>query len=92
MRCCGTSRWPGGCCGRTVASGRYGQGLRLYVALYTVGRACFEYLRVDHANHLLGLRLNDWTCLIVFTAAITYLATSQRTLTTRPQSRSRRTS
>jgi hypothetical protein len=24
----------------------------LYVALYTVGRAWVEYLRVDHANHL----------------------------------------
>lgn len=61
-----------------------GKVFALYVALYTVGRAWIEYLRVDHANHLLGLRLNDWTCLIVFTAAITYLATSQRPATAPP--------
>ena len=58
-----------------------GKVFALYVALYTVGRAWIEYLRVDHANHLLGLRLNDWTCLIVFSAAAIYLATSRRAST-----------
>jgi prolipoprotein diacylglyceryl transferase len=58
-----------------------GKVFALYVALYTVGRAWIEYLRVDHANHLLGLRLNDWTCLIVFTAAIAYLLISRRAAT-----------
>ena len=33
---------------------------------YTAGRAWIEALRTDHANHILGLRLNDWTALIVF--------------------------
>lgn len=50
-----------------------GKVFALYVAAYTVGRAWIEYLRVDHANHLLGLRLNDWTCLIVFTGAVLVL-------------------
>ncbi len=58
-----------------------GKVFALYVAPYTVGRAWIEYLRVDHANHLLGLRLNDWTCLIVFSAAAIYLATSRRAST-----------
>lgn len=54
-----------------------GKAFGLYVALYTVGRAWVEYLRVDHANHLLGLRLNDWTCLIVFSGAVAFLALSR---------------
>jgi hypothetical protein len=33
---------------------------------YTAGRGWIEALRHDHANHLLGLRLNDWTSVIVF--------------------------
>lgn len=45
----------------------------LYVAAYTVGRAWIEALRVDHANYILGLRLNDWTSLIIFLAAAVYL-------------------
>ena len=49
-----------------------GRAFALYVALYTVGRAWIEYLRVDHANHLFGLRLNDWTCLIVFSGAVVF--------------------
>ena len=64
-------------------SGRLGAGkvFVVYVALCTVGRAWTEYLRVDHANHVLGLRLNDWTSLIVFTTAVTFLVTSQRAWT-----------
>ena len=37
-----------------------------------------EYLRVDHANHLLGLRLNDWTCPVVFTGAVLFLLKRRR--------------
>jgi prolipoprotein diacylglyceryl transferase len=55
-----------------------GRAFALYVALYTVGRAWIEYLRVDHANHLLGLRLNDWTCLIVFSGAVLFLVVRRR--------------
>jgi prolipoprotein diacylglyceryl transferase len=47
---------------------RLGRGtvFALYVMGYTVGRAWIEALRHDHANHILGLRLNDWTSLLVF--------------------------
>ena len=51
----------------------YGRTFALYVAAYTVGRAWIEWLRVDSAHHILGLRLNDWTSLIVFLAAVGYL-------------------
>lgn len=49
-----------------------GRAFALYVMAYTVGRAWIEYLRVDHANHFGGLRLNDWTCIVVFLAALAY--------------------
>jgi prolipoprotein diacylglyceryl transferase len=51
----------------------YGRTFALYVAAYTVGRAWIEWLRVDTAHHILGLRLNDWTSLIVFIGAVAYL-------------------
>ncbi|WP_406043418.1 prolipoprotein diacylglyceryl transferase [Micromonospora sp. NBC_00898] len=50
-----------------------GRLFALYVAAYTAGRAWVEALRVDHANHILGLRLNTWTSLVVFLGAVTYL-------------------
>lgn len=56
---------------RKVKFGK-GRAFALYVMAYTVGRAWIEYLRIDEANHILGLRLNDWTCLIVFVAALIY--------------------
>jgi prolipoprotein diacylglyceryl transferase len=47
---------------------RLGRGnvMALYVMGYTAGRAWIEALRSDHANHVLGLRLNDWTSIAVF--------------------------
>ena len=47
---------------------RLGRGnvLALYVMGYTAGRGWIEALRHDTANHILGLRLNDWTAIIVF--------------------------
>lgn len=56
---------------------RRGNLFALYVALYTLGRGWIEALRVDHANHLLGLRLNDWTSLVMFCAAVTVFAVRQ---------------
>ncbi|MGI8578045.1 MAG: prolipoprotein diacylglyceryl transferase [Nocardioidaceae bacterium] len=50
----------------------YGRAFALYVMAYTVGRGWIEYLRIDTANHFLGLRLNDWTSLVVFLAATAY--------------------
>jgi prolipoprotein diacylglyceryltransferase len=40
--------------------------------LYCVGRGWIEYLRIDDAHRYLGLRLNDWTSLLVFLAALVY--------------------
>jgi len=53
---------------------RFGRGraFALYVMAYTAGRAWIEYLRIDTANHFLGLRLNDWTSIIVFIGALIY--------------------
>ncbi|GHE39005.1 prolipoprotein diacylglyceryl transferase [Streptomyces lavendulocolor] len=50
-----------------------GRVFALYVAAYTAGRGWIETLRVDPANHILGLRLNVWTSLLLFTAAIVFL-------------------
>ena len=53
---------------------RLGRGnvLALYVMGYTAGRGWIEALRSDHANHILGLRLNDWTSIIVFAGGLAW--------------------
>ena len=48
----------------------HGRSLALYVGAYTVGRAYFESLRIDPANRLLNLRLNEWTSLVVGLGAL----------------------
>ncbi|MCU1485538.1 MAG: prolipoprotein diacylglyceryl transferase [Actinomycetia bacterium] len=50
-----------------------GRLFALYVAGYTVGRFWIEALRIDDAHHVLGLRLNDWTSIVVFLAASAFL-------------------
>ncbi len=59
---------------------RFGHGrlFALYVLIYTIGRGWIEALRVDPANELFGLRLNEWTSLVVFLGAVTYLVVSSR--------------
>lgn len=54
----------------------HGQVFALYVLLYTIGRGWIEYLRIDEAHHVLGLRLNDWTSLVVGIAALVALIVS----------------
>ncbi|MGW3246389.1 prolipoprotein diacylglyceryl transferase [Streptomyces sp. NPDC001070] len=56
----------------------HGRAFALYVAAYTVGRFWIEYLRVDDAHHFLGLRLNDWTSILVFVAAVAYIVVSAK--------------
>jgi prolipoprotein diacylglyceryl transferase len=57
----------------------HGRAFLLYVMTYVAGRSWIEYLRVDHANHILGLRLNDWTSILVFTfALVTFLVSAKR--------------
>jgi prolipoprotein diacylglyceryltransferase len=50
----------------------HGRAFALYVAAYTVGRLWIEHLRIDDATMVLGLRLNEWTSVIVFVLAAAY--------------------
>ncbi|WP_084518050.1 prolipoprotein diacylglyceryl transferase [Microtetraspora niveoalba] len=58
---------------------RHGRLFALYVAGYTFGRFWIEGLRidpvggVDHAVTLLGLRINQWTSIVLFIGALVYL-------------------
>jgi prolipoprotein diacylglyceryl transferase len=56
----------------------HGRALALYVAAYTVGRFWVEWLRIDDAHHFLGLRLNDWTSIVVFVVAVAYILVSRK--------------
>ncbi len=56
----------------------YGRAFALYVMAYTVGRVWIEYLRIDSANHVLGVRLNVWTSIVVFALAAGYFVLSTR--------------
>ncbi len=57
---------------------RHGQAFFAYVALYCLGRSVFEALRIDDANHFLGLRVNQWVAGIVFLIALTAFVRSRR--------------
>ncbi|MEV6103312.1 prolipoprotein diacylglyceryl transferase [Streptomyces sp. NPDC051940] len=54
----------------------HGRAFALYVALYCAGRGWIEYMRIDEAHHVLGLRLNVWTAIIVGALAIAYIVIS----------------
>ncbi|GGT64945.1 MULTISPECIES: prolipoprotein diacylglyceryl transferase [Streptomyces] len=56
----------------------HGRAFALYVAAYCAGRAWIEYMRVDEAHHVLGLRLNVWTAIVVFVLAVAYIVISAR--------------
>ncbi|CAL9421200.1 prolipoprotein diacylglyceryl transferase [Streptomyces sp. enrichment culture] len=56
----------------------HGRAFALYVAAYCAGRFWIEYMRVDDAHHILGLRLNNWTALFVFLLAVLYIVLSAR--------------
>lgn len=45
--------------------GGAGQNFSLYVMSYCIGRFCVEYLRIDPAHMIAGLRINNWVALIV---------------------------
>jgi prolipoprotein diacylglyceryl transferase len=72
----------------------HGRVLALYVMAYTLGRGWIEMLRIDDVQlqNVLGLRLNVWTSIILFTAAAIYFVVAGRRhpgreeqLYTRPQ-------
>jgi prolipoprotein diacylglyceryl transferase len=56
----------------------FGRVFWLYVMLYTLGRVWIEYLRIDEVNHILGLRLNVWTSILVFLLALAFFVRSAR--------------
>ena len=56
----------------------HGRVFALYILLYCLGRGWIEYLRIDSANQVLGLRLNVWTSILVGIGALVYLVISSR--------------
>jgi prolipoprotein diacylglyceryl transferase len=52
----------------------HGRVLALYVMAYTAGRGWIETLRIDDVEyqHVLGLRLNVWTSIVLFVLATVY--------------------
>jgi prolipoprotein diacylglyceryl transferase len=52
----------------------HGRVLALYVMAYTAGRGWIETLRIDNVEyqHVLGLRLNVWTSIVLFILASIY--------------------
>ena len=71
------SLWDVGVAGLVVWADRRfrlgrGRAFALYAMAYTVGRFWIEALRIDDAHHFLGLRLNDWTAIVVFLGALVY--------------------
>ncbi|MGP4100374.1 prolipoprotein diacylglyceryl transferase [Nonomuraea sp. KM90] len=65
---------------------RHGRLFALYVAGYTLGRFWIEGLRidpvggVDHAVEFLGLRINQWTSIVLFVGALVFFwATRNKT-------------
>jgi hypothetical protein len=65
---------------------RLGRGnvFALYAMGYTAGRFWIEALRSDPAHHFLGLRLNDWTSLVVFAAALVWFLRHRNTFDESP--------
>ncbi len=56
----------------------HGRSFALYVGLYTIGRGYIESLRIDDANHILGLRVNEWTSLVVGLGAVVAFLLARR--------------
>ncbi len=58
----------------------HGRVLALYVMGYTLGRGWIESLRIDtvELNNVLGLRLNVWTSIVLFTLAAAYFVYAGR--------------
>ena len=48
----------------------HGRVFWLYVTMYTAGRLWIELLRIDPAVHVLGLRINVWTSILVGLGAL----------------------
>jgi hypothetical protein len=64
--------------GKLGLAAQHGRVFALYVLLYCIGRFWIEGLRIDDANVLLGLRLNEWTSILVGLGALIYLIVSAK--------------
>jgi prolipoprotein diacylglyceryl transferase len=74
--------WNLGLAGALVMLGhrrriRAGGLFALYVAGYSLGRIGEELLRIDHAHHVFGLRLNFFVAAVLFVGAIVWFALRQ---------------
>jgi prolipoprotein diacylglyceryl transferase len=56
----------------------HGRTFALYVAGYTLGRFWIELMRTDDATHVLGLRINVWTSILVFAGAVVYFVLARK--------------
>lgn len=58
----------------------YGRCFALYVMAYCLGRGWIEHLRIDSVEYddVLGLRLNVWTSIVLFTGALIYFVVAGR--------------
>ncbi len=56
----------------------HGRVFWAYLVLYTLGRVWIEALRIDEAEHVLGLRLNIWTSVVVCLLGIVGFVVSAR--------------
>jgi prolipoprotein diacylglyceryl transferase len=77
--------WNAGVAGLVIWADRrfrlgYGRAFALYVMGYTAGRGWIEHLRIDNVQmqDVLGLRLNVWTSITLFLAALGYFVWSSR--------------
>ena len=69
---------------------RRGYLFAVYVAAYTFGRFWVESLRIDFAHTFGGLRLNDWTSVVIFVVAVGFVIAGLRPQTGSPPRRHRR--
>jgi prolipoprotein diacylglyceryl transferase len=72
------SLWNLALCGALLWIDKYhrlrpGRLFVLYVAGYTFARFFIERLRIDDANTILGLRVNEWVSAIIFLGATAFL-------------------
>ena len=54
----------------------HGRAFALYVAAYCAGRGAIESMRIDEARHILGIRFNVFTALVVGFLALAYIVRS----------------
>ncbi len=62
-----------------------GQLFAVYGMVYTAGRVWIEMLRIDNAHHILGLRLNVWTSIILFCVATVALVVLRKLYREHPE-------